>query len=53
MGVNVCISIYQANDDSGTSTIKFGSYDKNGFSDPDQMKVFQTEGIEGWYVSSS
>lgn len=28
--------------------MKFGSYDKNGMSDPSQLKLFRTEGIEGW-----
>ena len=45
------ISLYLNKD--GYSTIKFGSWDKNGLADPNGLKIYQTVDLSRWSLKAT
>lgn len=50
---HLCVAFYLSPKKDGLSVVKFGSYDKHGMSDPEQLKIFKTIGLDGWEVPAT
>lgn len=47
------VAVYVSNNPSEPSMLKFGSYDPEGFANPDDMGVFSTVNYNTWAVETS
>ena len=47
------VAVYVSNNPSEPSMLKFGSYDPEGFANPDDMGVFSTVNYNKWAVETS
>lgn len=46
-------AFYVSSDPAEPSMIKFGSYDPEGFENPDDMGIFRTAGLRSWAIKAA